>query len=222
MSTGSIGLDILLDELKNSILSKENSEGALIAIKKRFPSVSEKEAREIYALVSGAFSDEGKNDKASIVITAPPSFSLKAKTTMNTVSALLENAKKSILITGYSLSEYFNENVDLIINKSQAGVFVKFFVNNIDDQSTFDKLCRYKGKFLRIYNYPKSDDKMAALHAKVISVDGERTLITSANLSYHGQQGNIEMGTVIDSKDIAAQVDDIFTTLIFKKVFEEI
>ena len=222
MSTGSLGLDILLDELKDSILSKENSEGALISIKKRFPSVSEKEAREIYALVSGAFSDEGKNDKASIVITAPPSFSLKAKTTMNTVSALLENAKKSILITGYSLSDYFNENVDLIIDKSQAGVFVKFFVNNIDDQRTFDKLCRYKGNFLRIYNYPKSDDKMAALHAKVISVDGERTLITSANLSYHGQQGNIEMGTVIDSKDIAKQVDDIFTTLIFKKVFVEV
>lgn len=42
-------------------------------------------------------------------------------------------------------------------------------------------------------------------------VDGEKTLITSANLSYHGQQGNIELGTVIDSKDIAKQVEDIFT-----------
>lgn len=222
MSTGSLGLDILLDELKDSILSKDNQDGALIAIKKRFPSVSEKEAREIYALVSGAFFDRGKGERASIVITAPPSFSLKAKTTMNTVSMLLENAKKSILITGYSLSNYFKENVDLIIDKSQTGVFVKFYVNDIDDQSTFEKLCRYKGKFLRIYNYPKHSDKMAALHAKVISVDGERTLITSANLSYHGQQGNIEMGTVIDSKDIAKQVDDIFTTLIFKKVFEEV
>jgi phosphatidylserine/phosphatidylglycerophosphate/cardiolipin synthase-like enzyme len=38
---------------------------------------------------------------------------------------------------------------------------------------------------------------MAAFHAKVISVDGEKTLITSANLSYHGQQGNIEMGIVV-------------------------
>lgn len=63
---------------------------------------------------------------------------------------------------------------------------------------------------------------MAALHAKVISVDGEKTLITSANLSYHGQQGNIEMGTVIDSKAIAKQVDDVFTQLVFKKVFVEV
>lgn len=53
-------------------------------------------------------------------------------------------------------------------------------------------------------------------------MDGEKTLITSANLSYHGQQGNIEMGTVIDSKAIAKQVDDVFTQLVFKKVFVEV
>ena len=62
---------------------------------------------------------------------------------------------------------------------------------------------------------------MAALHAKVISVDQKKTLITSANLSYHGQQGNIELGTLIESKNIAKQIDDIFTKMIFSKVFTE-
>ena len=55
--------------------------------------------------------------------------------------------------------------------KSQRGVFVKFFVNDIDKQSDFDKVLRYKGRFLKIYNYRQEDDKIAALHAKVISVD---------------------------------------------------
>ena len=55
----------------------------------------------------------------------------------------------------------------------------------------------------------------------MISVDQNKTLITSANLSYHGQQGNIELGMVAESKKIAKQVDDIFTKLIFEKVFEE-
>ena len=73
-----------------------------------------------------------------------------------------------------------------------------------------------------MYNYKQEDDKMAALHAKVISVDQEKTLITSANLSYHGQQGNIELGTLIESKDIAKQIDDIFNKLIFSKVFYEL
>ena len=63
---------------------------------------------------------------------------------------------------------------------------------------------------------------MAALHAKVISIDKRQTLITSANLSYHGQQGNIEFGSLIDSRQIAKQIDDIFTKLIFSKIFKEV
>lgn len=222
MSTGNISLDILLDEMTNSIaVGGDISTDLLCAIKKRFPSVSDKEAHDIYTLVSGAL-DSPARENASIVLTAPPSFSFKAKTTKNTVSGMLEDSQKSILITGYSLSEYFSDMVNLIIAKSQKGVFTKFFVNNIESQGSFDKLCRYRGRFLKIYNYPKAQDAMAALHAKVISVDGEKTLITSANLSYHGQQGNIELGTVIESKMIAKQVEDIFTQLIFKKVFAEI
>lgn len=221
MSTGNISLDILLDELKDSILAGNNPEDSERAIKKRFPSATDKEAKDIYALVVGAMQDAPK-ESASLVLTAPTGFSFKAKTTKNTVESLLEGAEKSILITGYSLSDYFKDMLDLIIEKSQKGVFVKFFVNHIERQGTFDKLCRYKGRFLKIYNYPKTEDALAALHAKVISVDGEKTLITSANLSYHGQQGNIELGTLIESKSIAKQIDEVFTQLIFTKVFTEL
>ena len=55
----------------------------------------------------------------------------------------------------------------------------------------------------------------------VICVDQSKTLITSANLSYHGQEGNIEMGTYIESATIARQVDEVFTKLLFSKVFLE-
>ena len=99
---------------------------------------------------------------------------------------------------------------------------MKFFVNDIDSQESFDKLLRYKGRFLKIYNYKKSENSMAALHAKMISVDQNKTLITSANLSYHGQQGNIELGMLAESKKIAKQVDGVFTEFVFKKEFIEI
>ena len=221
MSTGNVSLDILLDELKNSIDEGNDPADSIRAIKRRFSSVSDKEAKDIYALVSGALDTQDK-ENTSIVLTAPASFSLKAKTTKNTVSSMLEGAEKSIMITGYSLSDYFSDMVDLIIRKSQKGVFVKFYVNNIGNQDNLEKLCRYKSRFLKIYNYPRTEDTMAALHAKVISVDGEKTLITSANLSYHGQEGNIELGTLIESKVMAKQVEDIFTQLIFKRVFVEV
>lgn len=220
MSTGDLSLDILLNEI-NASAKAAPSIDVISAIKKRFPSVSEKDALDIYALVAASQSQK-KQGTTRLVLTAPPSFSVKAKSTKNTVTKMLSDAKSSILITGYSLSEYFDDMIDCIIDKSQSGVFVKFFVNNIDAQPRFEKLCRYQGRFLKIYNYKKSGDSMSALHAKVLSVDKKLTLITSANLSYHGQQGNIELGTLIESPIIAQQVDEVFTRLLFDRVFFEI
>ena len=147
---------------------------------------------------------------------------IDAKPTMTVVRSMLEEAGRNILITGYSLSSYFSELTDTIIGKSQRGLFVKFFINNIEKQPDADKLLRYKGRFLQIYDYSNDEDKMAALHAKVISVDMKQTLITSANLSYHGQQGNIELGALIESERTAKQLDEVMTQLIFKKVFKQV
>ena len=218
MSTGCMNLDILLDQILSDALAGANE--SVRAIQRRYPSLSEREASEIFSMISSAA--ERNDDSAELIITASPSFALRVKPTKVVVNAMLSNAKSSILITGYSLSDYFSDLVDCVIRKSQEGVLVKFFVNDIDSQTSFDRLCRYKGRFLRIYNYPKQEDKMSALHAKVISVDQQDTLITSANLSYHGQEGNIELGTKIHSRDLARQVEDVFTKLVFKKAFVEL
>lgn len=220
MSTGNINLDLLLSRIQQDTACY--SRESLDLIRRRYPALSEKEASEILTLIIGATASANES-KASLVVTAPASFSIKAKSTKNTVEGMIKDAQSSILITGYSLSGYFSELVESIIRKSQEGVFVKFFVNNIENQGSFDKICRYKGRFLKIYNYPKQkDDSMSALHAKVISVDKEKSLITSANLSYHGQEGNIELGTFVQSKETAQQLDDFFTHLIFRKVFVEV
>lgn len=191
-------------------------------IRKRYPALSDAEAEEIATLVSAAPHSK-KDNRVALIATVPPTFSIRAKSTKITVDSMVRGASGSILITGYSLSDYFTDLVDEIIQKSQRGVFVKFFVNDIEHQTGFDRVLRYKGRFLKVYNYPKQqDDKMAALHAKVISVDKRETLITSANLSYHGQEGNLELGTYIESASIAQQIDDVFTQLIFRKVFVEV
>lgn len=219
MSTGNVNLDILLGQIEADRIA--NTKQSIPQIMKRYPCLSQKQAEEIYQLVTVASAEE-KAVTASLVTTVPPSFSVRAKSTKNTVEGMIRGAKRSVLITGYSLSGYFADLVDVLIEKSQKGVYVKFFVNNIENQKGLDKLCRYKGRFLHIYNFAGSNDSMAALHAKVISVDEQQTLITSANLSYHGQEGNIELGTLVDSREIAKQVDYIFTHLVFTKVVKKI
>ena len=214
-----MNLDLLLQGILD--LGETGTCEAGKLIRSRYPSLNDEESKEIALLLQSAM-EKKKCEKVTLVATAPALFSIKARPTKITVESMIRNASGSILITGYSLSDYFSNLVDEIILKSQRGVFVKFFVNDIEHQTGFDKVLRYKGRFLRIYNFPRqADDKMAALHAKVISVDKKTTLITSANLSYHGQEGNLELGTLIESPAIARQIDDVFTQLIFRKVFVE-
>lgn len=219
MSGGDLKREILLNTIKADAANGTNNATAILH--RQYPGLSSTECEEIVETIRTALTPQG-TDKVSLVVTAPPSFRINAKPTMTVVQSMLEEAKRNILITGYSLSAYFSELTDTIINKSQRGVFVKFFINNIDKQPDVDKLLRYKGRFLRIYDYRNEEDKMAALHAKVISVDMRQTLITSANLSYHGQQGNIELGALIESESTARQLDEVMTQLIFKKVFKEV
>ena len=217
------GRDINKEILINTIKSdySNGTTKSVEILKRNYPELSQQKCESIIELINEAITSN-EADKVSIVVTAPPSFAINARTTMSVVQSMISGAERNIIITGYSLSSYFSDLVDIIIDKSQHGVFVKFFVNDIDKQQGFDKLLRYKGRFLNMYNYKQSDDKMSALHAKVLSVDGYSTLITSANLSYHGQQGNIQLGTKIDSKTVAKQIDDIFTKLIFSKVFVQL
>ena len=219
MSGGNLNREILLNTIKGDMAN--GTSNAVSMISRGFPELSMAQCKDFSQIIAEAM-ETGDADKVSLVVTAPPLFSINARTTMNVMQSLIGNAERNILITGYSLSSYFLELVDTIIQKSQRGVFVKFFVNNLDKQPEFEKILRYKGRFLKVYNYRQEDDKMSALHAKVISVDQKQTLITSANLSYHGQQGNIELGTLIESKQIAKQIEDFFTKLIFSKVFEEV
>lgn len=219
MPSGNMNKEIFLNTVKGD--ASNGTSNAILMLKNRFPELSNTQCEDIIEIIVSAM-DMNDTDKLSLVVTAPPSFAINARTTMNVVQSMINGAEKNILITGYSLSTYFSDLIDTIIQKSQRGIFVKFFVNEIDKQPSFDKILRYKGRFLKIYNYHQSENEMAALHAKVISVDQQKSLITSANLSFHGQQGNIELGTLVESKKIATQIDDVFTKLLFKKVFCEV
>ena len=114
MSAGSISLDILLNQISADAIS--GSEDAIKDIKKRYPALSEKEAREIHELVAASLR-QNTND-AEVVVTAPPSFAMKTKVTKTVVKSMLEGAKSSIVITGYSLSKvkFFNsKTISLLV-----------------------------------------------------------------------------------------------------------
>lgn len=60
---------------------------------------------------------------------------------------MIRGAKRYVLITGYSLSGYFADLVDVLIEKSQKGIYVKFFVNNIENQKDLTNFVGIKEDF---------------------------------------------------------------------------
>lgn len=192
----------------------------IIELKEHFPNCSEEEITDIISLCTQLYSSK-KTERADLVLTAPDSFRVKALRTKETLQKLIEDTEKSLSITGYSISDYFADMLDVIIRKSQQGVYVRLYVNDMEKQkAVLERLMAYKSRFLQVYEYQKQDDdKMAALHAKLLVSDVKKSLVSSANLSYHGMRGNVEMGFFIESTEKAKQIEDIMKEMVRMKVF---
>jgi len=227
MRNKSVRVDFLVgmisDALKEySVIESEGIfEPILREISKDFPSCSEEEILEILQLCISIASNKPE-EKTELVITTLDSFKLRSRKIRDVIQELLNSAEESIVFTGYSVSDYFAEMIDTIIRKSQQGIYVTLYVNNAEKQS-LERLLAYQGKFLKVYEYSKSKvDKMAALHAKILVVDKKKSLVSSANLSYHGLEGNIEIGLLNESLVKAMQIEDLFKEMIRMKVFKRI
>ena len=191
-----------------------------IELKEQFPNCNDEEITDIVSLCLKLYGLE-KDENTELVLTAPDSFQVKTLKTKETLYKLIEKTEKSLTITGYAISDYFADMLELIIRKSQQGVYVRLYINDVDKQKdTLNKLMAYRSRFLQVYEYKKQeDDKMAALHAKILVSDVEKSLVSSANLSYHGMQGNFEMGFLVESRNKAKQIEDIMKEMVRMKVF---
>lgn len=213
---------LIVDALDNYSVNGVNASftKVIVELKEHFPNCSDEEITDIINLCMQLFSSK-KTERADLVLTAPDSFRVKALRTKETLQKLIEGTEKSLTITGYSISDYFADMLDVIIRKSQQGVYVRLYVNDMEKQkSALDRLMAYKSRFLQVYEYQKQeDDKMAALHAKLLVSDAKKSLVSSANLSYHGMQGNVEMGFLIESSEKAKQIEEVMKEMVRMKVF---
>lgn len=205
-----INLDIivetLLDDFERNLkrVGTPVFEKSMQELHRRFPNADTEELMDIISLVCSAYS-YNRGDKCELVITAPTSFRLKTRRTEDVINDLITHAQHSIVITGYSITDYFEGMLDKMIQKSTRGVYVSMYVNDVEKYKELLQYMKvYRGQYLKLFRYNKNrDDQMAALHAKLIVVDGSKSLVSSANLSYHGLQGNIEMGVLVNSSDKA-------------------
>lgn len=126
---------LIVDALENYSVNGENAQFYCVIeeLRKHFTNCSEEEITDIISLCMKMYSSK-KIEHAELILTAPDSFRVKTLRTKDIMRKLLENTEKSLTITGYSISDYFAEMLDVIIKKSQQGVYVYIYVNDIESR----------------------------------------------------------------------------------------
>jgi phosphatidylserine/phosphatidylglycerophosphate/cardiolipin synthase-like enzyme len=159
----------------------------------------------------------------SLVWTGPISLPGSTRTTGSVLIDLIDHAQQEIVIVDYTLSEnssYVRRIIAHLARAHQRGVQIVLIGDQVEEKQ-LPVLKAYwppnqELPLLYTRKAPTSDSK-SALHAKAMVVDGNSLLATSANLSYHGLAGNIELGLLVEGR-VAQEAVTLLKLLITEEV----
>ena len=146
----------------------------------------------------------------SIVATGDKWIGYGTETFAGALERLLTSAKREIIATLYLVSDF--DVLDLIQGALRRGVAVKLFVNG--SKSMTDP--KFKTGLIELEKLSERFKKLEIeairqdiLHAKVLVVDYEWTLVGSANLTFSGMSVNYELGILIHSEEAAWRIANL-------------
>ena len=139
-----------------------------------------------------------------------PGAPAAARRTAQVASELIMNASRSALVVGYSLTRAAGPFVGNLADAMRRGVTCTLVADRLEEKlKVFAELWPGDVGLPHLWTRPAdSEDEQSALHAKFIAVDSNRLLLTSANLTYHGFHGNMEMGVLLEGR-VAAEAESL-------------
>lgn len=155
-------------------------------------------------------------NKIDLTYTGPIQFAVPGRSTGSVMKEMIRNAKKNVTIIDYIITEDEKEVAEELAKRIEDGVKVLLVIDNDKKGKNLDAIENiWKGlKPPTVFTRKKrSGDIYYKIHAKTIVVDSKDLLITSANLTWHGVNKNLEMGVRIRGK-MAEQVELLVKELI--------
>jgi phosphatidylserine/phosphatidylglycerophosphate/cardiolipin synthase-like enzyme len=162
---------------------------------------------------------ETEASQAHLVWTGPVSAAVPARSTLSVLLELIDTAQHEIVIVGYALTEGASEVFAHLGAARQRGVRVVIIGNQLEQRLELIRTSWPDSQQMpELYTRPVSpDDPQSALHAKLAVADKQRMLVTSANLTYHGLSGNVEVGVLVEG-NVAAEAVQLINRLIAEGV----
>ena len=139
-----------------------------------------------------------------------------------TVHSLLNEASQSILLVMFSFRYYpeyplspSNILLEDLIKARRRGVDVKVLLDVSDWNKRNTRKNQKTGGILSRNNIEVYYDKLeVTMHAKTLVVDSRYTVIGSNNWTYHGLTSNIEFSLLVDSEELAKEMENYIMELI--------
>ena len=142
------------------------------------------------------------------------------RTTGGVAREIVSHCVQTLLLVGYSvtvdpaLTGLAAQTIEAIARAAERGVLVTAVLHKGVNRQALLQAWRPGVRYPSIFRWADTGrDEMAAIHAKLLVGDRFDALVTSANLTYHGLQGNLEMGLRIRGRP-ASEIHERFQDLI--------
>jgi len=148
-----------------------------------------------------------------------PGGSVGARTTAAVAKEVIDSSQRTLLVVGYSVTVDEDmigmaaQSIQAVAQAAERGVVVTAVLHRNVNRDAFLAAWRPSTPPPSIFSWPQADDDKASVHAKILIADRRSALVTSANLTYHGFERNIEMGLHVTGQP-AAEIHDRFHGLI--------
>ena len=177
--------------------------------------------------------EEQKLKSTKLVSTTPKISHEESDKTNLMIKQLFLNAKKSIILVGYTMDNKEDTKEFFEIIKSNSNIKkldIKFIFDRADESRKINHTGRkYAPSTKKIIEenwdddipWPKVftyKDSQKSLHAKVLIIDSQEILITSANMTGRAMQRNIEMG-IYHKGQPAKDAENLIEELIHDRYF---
>lgn len=177
------------------------------------------------AVAEGAKEERIRHPTTEVVWTGPKVEGSFLRATRQVVQDIVQGAQQELLVVGYWIAGHGDQEgiirdvIGLIADAASRGVDVTVVLDSADKtygKSNRDVLAELwpAGQMLPellTWDVPKAE-KHLKLHAKVLVADRRDALVTSANLTMHALDRNMEMGVRVVG-NTASQIADHFRRL---------
>jgi len=181
--------------------------------------ISPDELASMLLAASYVYTKVASEQSTELVWTGPTTPFVSARRTEQALLQVINSAEHSLIITSF-VAYNVSTIVKAMNSANDRGVVISMLLELPQEHGgniSFDAIGRMKNLVptARLYAWEEKDDKFSggSVHAKVAVADGRVCFITSANLTGHAMEKNMEAGVLISGGQIPKLLDGHLTSL---------